>query len=277
TTCVAPALVAVLAVIAQSGDIARGAAVLFAMSFGMGTPLLVAGASAGKLLPRAGAWMDIVKRFFGVLMLAVAAWMLTRIVPASLALLLWALPALLAAWVLWPAARNRRVAGWLVRLAGAAIGLFGIVLLIGAGLGGTDPLAPIPRFAGAHRELPFHSIKSLDDLAHEVAHAKAAGQPVLLDFYADWCVSCKEMERYTFSDPAVQTLLHEVLLLRADVTRNDAQDQALLNHFGIFGPPTIAFYGSDGVERRNFRVVGYMKAAEFAAVARQALFGAGST
>jgi thiol:disulfide interchange protein DsbD len=274
TTCVAPALVAILAVIAQSGDIARGAATLFALSFGMGTPLLVAGASAGKLLPKAGAWMDIVKRFFGVLMLAVAAWMLTRIVPAAIALVLWALPALLAAWVLWPAARSRKAAGWLLRGAGVALGLFGVVLLVGASLGGTDPLEPIPRFAGHHQELPFRTIKSLEDLRREVARAKSAAHPVLLDFYADWCVSCKEMERYTFSDPKVQTALHDVVLLRADVTRNDAEDQALLAHFGIFGPPTIAFYGADGEEQRNFRVVGYMKAAEFGAVARQALFGA---
>jgi thiol:disulfide interchange protein DsbD len=274
TTCVAPALVAILAVIAQSGDIARGAAVLFAMSFGMGTPLLVAGASAGKLLPKAGAWMDIVKRFFGVLMLAVAAWMLTRILPASMALILWALPALLAAWVLWPAARSGKAAGWLVRAAGVVFGLFGGVLLVGAALGGTDPLEPIPRFAAQHRELPFRTIKSVQDLQREVARAHSAGHPVLLDFYADWCVSCKEMERYTFSDPAVQSALQDVVLLRADVTRNDAADQALLAHFGIFGPPTIAFYGRDGQEQRNFRVVGYMKAAEFGAVARQALFGA---
>jgi len=277
TTCVAPALVAVLAVIAQSGDIARGAAVLFAMSFGMGTPLLVAGASAGKLLPKAGAWMDIVKRIFGVLMLAVAAWMLTRIVPAAVALILWALPALLAAWVLWPAARNGNAAGWLLRGAGVAFGLYGVVLLAGAALGGTDPLEPIPRFAGHHRELPFRTIKSLEELAREVAQAKSAGHPVLLDFYADWCVSCKEMERYTFSDPKVQSLLHDVVLLRADVTRNDAADQALLAHFGIFGPPTIAFYRASGEEQRNFRVVGYMTAAEVGAVARQALFGAPAT
>lgn len=277
TTCVAPALVAVLAVIAQSGAIARGAAVLFAMSFGMGTPLLVAGASAGKLLPRAGAWMDIVKRFFGVLMLAVAAWMLTRIVPASAALVLWAVPALLAAWVLWPAARNRTLAGWLVRAVGIGCGLFGVLLLVGAATGGTDPLEPIPRFAAHHNELPFRTIKSLEDLEREVAQAKSAGHPVLLDFYADWCVSCKEMERYTFSDPAVQAALAKVVLLRADVTRNDAADQTLLKHFGIIGPPTIAFFGSDGQERRNFREVGYMKAPEFAALAAQALFGAPTT
>jgi thiol:disulfide interchange protein DsbD len=273
TTCVAPALVAVLAVIAQTGDIARGAAVLFAMSFGMGTPLLVAGASAGKLLPRAGAWMDIVKRFFGVLMLAVAAWMLTRIVPEGAALVLWAVPALLGAWVLWPAARGGSAAGWLVRAAGLALGLFGVALLVGAALGGTDPFAPIPRFASHQQELPFRSIKSLDDLQREVASAKSAGHPVLLDFYADWCVSCKEMERYTFSDPAVRTALASVVLLRADVTRNDAADQTLLKYFGIIGPPTIAFFASNGEERRNFRVVGYMKAAEFGTVAHQALFG----
>ena len=277
TTCVAPALVAVLAVIAQTGDIARGAAVLFAMSFGMGTPLLVAGASAGKLLPRAGAWMDIVKRFFGVLMLAVAAWMLTRIVPEGAALVLWAVPALLGAWVLWPAARGRTAAGWLVRAVGVALGLFGVVLVVGAALGGTDPFSPIPRFASHHQELPFRSIKSLDDLQREVASAKSAGRPLLLDFYADWCVSCKEMERYTFSDPAVQTALASVVLLRADVTRNDAADQTLLKYFGIIGPPTIAFFASDGTEQRNFRVVGYMKAAEFGTVAHQALFGGPGT
>jgi thiol:disulfide interchange protein DsbD len=277
TTCVAPALVAILAVIAQSGAIARGAATLFALSFGMGTPLLVAGASAGKLLPKAGAWMDVVKRFFGVLMLAVAAWILTRIVPAGAMLLLWAVPALLGAWVLWPAARNRTTAGWLVRSLGLACGIFGVALIVGAALGGTDPLEPIPRFAGHHRELPFRTIKSVHDLQRDVAAAKSAGHPVLLDFYADWCVSCKEMERYTFSDPAVQSALHNVVLLRADVTRNDAQDQALLQSLGIIGPPTIAFYDTDGREQRSFRVVGYMKPAEFGALARQALFGPHST
>jgi thiol:disulfide interchange protein DsbD len=274
TTCVAPALVAVLAVIAQTGDALRGAVTLFAMSFGMGTPLLVVGASAGKLLPKAGPWMETVKRFFGVLMLAVATWMVARITPGRVSLLLWAIPAVLCAWVLWPAARNRSIGGWLVRTAGAAAGLFGIALVVGAAMGGTDPLAPIPRLAGApgsSHELPFRTIKSLGDLQREVAGARAQGKTVLLDFYADWCVSCKEMERYTFTDSAVRSALSNVVLLRANVTDNDQDDQALLHHFGIFGPPTIAFYGADGQERRSFRVVGYMKAAEFAALARQAL------
>jgi thiol:disulfide interchange protein DsbD len=271
TTCVAPALVAVLAVIAQTGDAVRGAVTLFAMSFGMGTPLLIVGASAGKLLPKAGPWMDTVKKFFGVLMLAVAAWMLARIVPPRIGLVLWAVPALLGTWVLWPAARNRSLTGWLVRAAGVAAGLFGVALVTGAVLGGTDPLAPIPSLARDHRELPFRTIKSVADLEREVAQAKSHGRAVLLDFYADWCVSCKEMERYTFSDTTVQTALNGTVLLRANVTDNDAEDQALLKHFGIFGPPTIAFYGSDGQERRNYRVVGYMKAPEFATLAREAL------
>ncbi len=271
TTCVAPPLVATLAVIGQSGDVVRGSAALFVMSLGMGTPLLAVGASAGKLLPRAGPWMDTVKRFFGVMMLGVAVWMIARLVPDEVALALWAVPAGAAAWVLWSTAQSLRRRPWIPRVAALAAGLYGVVLITGAVLGGTDPLAPLPRLAGEHRELPFRTIKSIADLQQEVSRAKAAGLPVMLDFYADWCVSCKEMERYTFTDEAVQSVLEGVVLLRADVTRNDEEDQALLRHFGIFGPPTIAFYGADGQEKRNFRVVGYMKAAEFAALARRAL------
>ncbi|MGQ0834319.1 MAG: protein-disulfide reductase DsbD [Gammaproteobacteria bacterium] len=271
TTCVAPPLIATLTVIGQSGDAVRGAAALFTMSLGMGAPLLVVGASAGKLLPKAGPWMDTVKKSFGVMMLAVAAWMLARIVPERIALVLWAAPALVGAWVLWNAVRRAGAAMALARTGGVLAGLYGIALLAGAALGGTDPLAPLPRLATNHSELPFRAIKSVADLEQQVAAAKSEGRPVLLDFYADWCVSCKEMERYTFTDATVRSTLATALLLRADVTANDALDQALLKHFGIFGPPTIAFYGPDGIERRNFRVVGYMKAAEFATLARQAL------
>ena len=273
TTCVAPPLVATLAVIGQSGDMVRGAAALFAMSLGMGVPLLIVGASAGKLLPRAGVWMDTVKQLFGVMMLAVAAWMLARIVPERWTLVLWAVPALTGAGVLFRMRPARPATRLFARAAGIAAGLYGIALLAGAVAGGSDPLAPLPRLAGAHQTLAFKKIKSLADLNAAVADAHAHGAPVLLDFYADWCVSCKEMERNTFSDPALQSALRGVVLLRADVTRNDAQDQVLLKHFGIFGPPTIAFYGTDGREQRAFRVVGYMKASEFGALAQQALFG----
>jgi Thiol:disulfide interchange protein len=271
TTCVAPPLVATLAVIGQSGDMVRGGAALFAMSLGMGTPLLAVGASAGKLLPRVGPWMEVVKRSFGVLMLAVAAWMLARIVPESLTLLLWAVPAFCAAWVLWTAVKRTSKTAFALRTTGAAAGLYGVVLVAGAALGGSDPLAPLPMMRGQHSELPFTTIKSVSDLEQQLAAARASGRPLMLDFYADWCVSCKEMERYTFTDEAVHEALAGAVLLRADVTRNDAEDQALLKHFGIFGPPTIVFYGPDGTERRNYRVVGYMKAPEFAALAREAL------
>lgn len=270
TTCVAPALVATLAVIGQSGDVLRGGLALFAMSLGMGAPLLVVGASAGKLLPKAGGWMDTVKRAFGVLFLLVAAWMLGRIVPGAVALLLWAATAFAAVWVCRTALSQAR-RKWIPGAIGAIAALYGLALLAGAALGGSDPLAPIPQLGGKHAELPFKTIKSVEDLEAEIAAAHAAGRPVMLDFYADWCVSCKEMEKYTFTDTSVQAALSKAVLLRADVTSNDAADQALLKHFGIFGPPTIAFYGADGVERRNFRVVGYMKAGEFASLAARAL------
>jgi thioredoxin:protein disulfide reductase len=270
TTCVGPALVAALLVISQTGQIARGGAALFAMSIGMGTPLLVVGASAGRLLPRAGPWMELVKKVFGVMMLAVAAWMLARIVPERVALALWAGPALILACLLWFQTRTGS-ARWGLRAAGVAAAVYGIVLAAGSALGGTDPLSPIPAFAARTHQLPFRAIKSVADLDREVAQARAQGRSVLVDFSADWCTSCKEMERYTFTDPGVQSALSGTVLLRANVTQNDAEDQALLRRFGIFGPPTIAFYGSDGQERAQYRVVGYMKADAFAARIRAAL------
>lgn len=277
SACVAPPMFAALAVIAQTGDIARGGSALFAMSLGMGVPLLAVGASAGQLLPRVGAWMEAVKEFFGVLMLGVAAWMLARVLPAHLALLAWAVPALALAWVLWRLRPRGAAVRWAARGAAALAGLYGIVLLAGAALGGRDPLAPIPQLAREVKTLEFRKIKGTAGLDAELAAAAAAGRPVMLDFYADWCVSCKEMERYTFTDAAVQKALAGTVLLKADVTANDEADQALLKRFGIFGPPTIAFWGPDGTERAQFRVVGFMKAAEFAAVAGQAIAPAAVT
>jgi thioredoxin:protein disulfide reductase len=271
TACVAPPLFATLAVIGQGGDVVRGGAALFAMSIGMGAPLMVIGTSAGKLIPRAGAWMDTVKKFFGVLMLGVAAWMFARIVPERWALLLWAVPAAIGAWLLWTEVRGRSAGTFAIRAAGVLLGLWGLALVAGAGLGGTDPLRPLPMMAGEHRGLEFRRVASVAQLDAEVAAAKASGRAVMLDFYADWCVSCKEMEKYTFTESAVIAALGDAVLLQADVTANTAEDQALLKRFGIFGPPTIAFYGPDGAERSNYRVVGFMKAAEFAKLARAAV------
>ena len=271
TTCVGPALVAALLVIGQTGQIARGGAALFAMSIGMGTPLLIVGASAGKLLPKAGPWMEFVKKLFGVMMLGVAAWMLARVVPDRLGLLLWAVPALTLAWLLWFELKVRSGVFWGLRAAGLAVGLYGVALAAGSALGGTDPLSPIPAFAHQSRALPFRAIHSVADLEREVAQAHSRGHGVLVDFSADWCTSCKEMERYTFTDPGVQSALADVSLLRADVTAGTADEQALLKHLGIIGPPTIAFYGPDGRERSEYRVVGYLKADAFAVRARVAL------
>ncbi|HVN44018.1 MAG TPA: protein-disulfide reductase DsbD [Steroidobacteraceae bacterium] len=271
TTCVAPVLVGALLVISQTGAVARGGAALFAAGVGMGTPLLIVGASAGKLLPKPGPWMDLIKRLFGVLMLGVAIWMLARIVPERLILALWAVPALILAWLLWSGLGRRSPLAWGLRAGAVAAGLYGIALSAGAVLGGTDPLAPLPVFAKPTTALAFRPIRSVADLDREVSQARAQGRSVLVDFSADWCTSCKEMERYTFSDPAVQAALSNTVLLRANVTQNDPDDQALLHHFGIFGPPTIAFYGSDGRERAAYRVVGYMNAAAFVARTRAAL------
>jgi thiol:disulfide interchange protein DsbD len=172
---------------------------------------------------------------------------------------------------LWRAQARSAWGRQTARALGAGAAVYAVVLLAGAALGGTNPLAPIPQLAKQQKHLEFKRIKTLADLEREVAAASTAGKSVMLDFYADWCVSCKEMEHYTFTDAGVQSALRDTVLLQADVTANDEQDRELLKHFGIFGPPTIAFYDGSGTERRNFRVVGFMKAAEFADVIRQAV------
>jgi thiol:disulfide interchange protein DsbD len=280
TACVAPALIAALSVISQTGQVVRGAAALYVTGLGMGVPLLLVGASAGSLLPRVGPWMDTMKSLFGVLFLGVAIYFLQPLIPASVGMLLWSALAVIAGfWIFALKARDGGPAPAAVRAAGLLALVYGIILLIGVAAGSNDPLQPLSTLranagggATATKEsaLAFETIKSLDDLNKRVAAAAAAGRPVMLDFYADWCTSCKEMERYTFSDAGVQAALSNAVLLHADVTKNDALDQELLKHFGIFGPPTIAFYGPGGEERRNFRVVGYMKAPEFASLARRA-------
>jgi thiol:disulfide interchange protein DsbD len=267
TACVAPALVGALAFISQGGSVLRGAGALFVMAIGMGTPTLIVGASSGRLLPKAGAWMDAVKQLFGALMLGVAAWMLARLVGDRWALLLYAVPLLAAAVVLVRLRARSAGARAGSRVAAAAAIGWALLLGVGAVRGGSDPLHPLasPQLAQA-QEPNFERISSVAELDRVVLAAAAAGQPVMLDFYADWCVSCKEMEHYTFTDPQVRKSLGGMRLLRADVTANNDDDQALLKRFGIFGPPTIAFYDRAGHEQPDYRVVGYMKASPFAAL-----------
>ncbi|HTU67798.1 MAG TPA: protein-disulfide reductase DsbD [Steroidobacteraceae bacterium] len=271
SACVAPVLIGALSFIAQGGSVARGAIAMFAIALGMGTPLLLVGTSAGALLPRAGAWMETIKNLFGVAFLFVAAWLLNRVVLGWASMLLWAVPAFALAWVLWKVHTKSAGKRYAWRGVAVAFALYGVSLVVGGALGSTNPFAPIPALAAKVDFLEFKRIKTLADLEREVAAAKASGKSVMLDFYADWCVSCKEMEHKTFTIPDVQAALANTVKLQADVTANDDEDQALLKHFDIFGPPTIAFYGTDGEEKRNFRVVGFMEAAEFAAVVRQAV------
>ncbi len=281
TACVAPALIAALTVIAQTGDMLRGGSALFAMSLGMGAPLLAVGAAQGKLLPKAGGWMIAVKNAFGFMMLGLAIWMLSRILPGTLTMLLWAILIFMSGVFLGGLTTLTSESGAKQKL-GKGFGflaiIYGVILLLGSLTGGSNPLQPLASVnvgsstavAEAEHELPFQRIKSVDDLDREIAAAASNGKTALLDFYADWCVSCKEMEAYTFVDADVQAALSNTVWLQADVTASDATDKVLLERFGVFGPPTIIFFGSDGEQRHGYEVVGYMKAPDFAKHVRQA-------
>ena len=282
--CVAAPLAGVLIYIGQTGDPVLGGVALFALGMGMGVPLIVAGVSAGKLLPKAGAWMTAVKAVFGALLLAVAIYLLERVVPEEVALALWA--ALFIVCAIYMGALDSLApgsGGWrrLWKGAGLVMLVYGVLVMVGAAGGGGDlfrPLKGIALVAGerGERELEFRPVKGVEGLNAELGPAVARGQVVMVDYYADWCVSCKEMERYTFSDPQVRTALADVLLLQTDVTANDALDQALLDKFGLFGPPAIQFFGPDGRERRELRVVGFMDAGDFRRVVERATVPGGA-
>jgi thiol:disulfide interchange protein DsbD len=284
TACVAPVLIAALMVIAQTGDMVRGGTGLFAMSLGMGAPLLLVGAAQGKFLPKAGAWMVAVRNAFGFMMLGLAIWMLSRILPGNVTMLLWAVLIFMAGVFmggLTTLTRDSSVPQKLGKGFGVLAIIYGIVLLLGGLGGGSNPLKPLAGLsiggggtamvAEAKHELPFQRIKTVDDLDLELELAASQGKTAFLDFYADWCVSCKEMEAFTFSDSEVQATLANTVWLQADVTANDAADQALLERFGVFGPPTIIFFGTDGQQRHGYEVVGYMKAKDFVEHLTQAL------
>jgi thiol:disulfide interchange protein DsbD len=272
TACVAPALIASLTVMAQSGDMVRGGLSLFAMSLGMGAPLLAVGAAQGHLLPRAGGWMVAVKASFGFMLLGLAIWMLSRILPGSITLALWAGLVFMAGVFmggLTQLAADAPVSRKLGKGFGVLAVVYGLLLFLGALTGGSNPLKPLAtiNFGGTmvaeERHIEFRRIKTVDDLDRELETASSLGKTAMLDFYADWCVSCIEMETYTFTDAGVQAALENTVLLQADVTKNDEQDQALLKRFGVFGPPTIIFFGTDGRQRHGYEVVGYMKAIDF--------------
>jgi thiol:disulfide interchange protein DsbD len=262
--CVAAPLAGALVYLSQTRDVALGGTALFALAAGMSVPLLAAGASAGALLPRAGAWMEEVKRLFGLLLLAVAIWIVQPVLPASLALALWG--ALLLGTGAWLGVLTTTLPVWR-RALGLVVAFAGAMQLVGAASGGTDPLQPLAHLAArgggaaAHDALVFQPVRSVAELDAALAAAK---RPVMLDFYADWCVSCKEMERFTFSDATVRARLDGALLLKADVTQNTADDRALMRRFGLFGPPGTLFFDASGRELTQARVIGFQDAERFA-------------
>jgi thiol:disulfide interchange protein DsbD len=278
--CVAPPLMGALIYIGQTGDALLGGLALFALSMGMGAPLLAIGVSAGKFLPRAGGWMDSVKAVFGVMLLAVAIWMLERILPADITMLLWALLAIISAIYMGAIDAIREgSSGWykLWKGLGLVLLIYGALMLTGLAAGSTDPLQPLRSLnlsssgTTSQQTLQFKKVKTVADLEREVAAASSAGKTVILDFYADWCVSCKEFEKYVFSNPQVLAALSNTVSLQADVTDNDEADQQLLKQFRLIGPPGIIFYNRAGKEQKDYRVVGYMDAPAFASHIARAL------
>ena len=255
--CVAAPLAGALVYISQTRDVVIGGAALFAMALGMSIPLLLVGLSAGSLLPRAGAWMDGVKKLFGVLLLAMAVWMVAPVLPPVLPMLAWSVLFLGYGFHLLRGQRH-----WVRMTLGALFTLLGALQLTGVATGGRDALAPLAHMTGKqHPTLVFQRIKTVAQL--DAALAATGGKSVMLDFYADWCVACKEMEKLTFVDPAVQAQLANTLLLQVDVTANDADDKAMLKRFGLFGPPGIILFDARGVEIHDSRVIGYQDAQKF--------------
>lgn len=273
--CIAAPLAGALIYIGQTGDAMLGAAALFALSMGMGVPLLLIGTSAGKLMPKAGPWMDTIKAIFGVLLIAVAIWMLERIIPAAVGMALWGVLLMVCAVYLGAFERLQpEASGWhkFWKGVGIVILVYGGMLLVGAASGSKDPLQPLvstcvgdecSAAASEQHELNFKPTKGLNGLQQELQLASAQNKMVMLDFYADWCISCVEMEKKTFSDSGVQAALADTILLQADVTLNDEQDKKLLKTFGLFGPPSILFFDKSGQELSRFRLMGFLDADDF--------------
>ena len=269
--CIAAPLAGTLLYISQTRDVLIGGLALFSLAVGMSVPLLLIGVSAGELLPRAGVWMETVKQFFGVLLLGVALWMVTPIVPSWLIMLGWAALAIVSAMYLRvfdALAPDARGAMRLGKGLGALLLLAGAVEFVGVATGGRDVLQPLAHFArGGNNDVTaaaagprFEIVKSSVDLDRRIA---SAGRPVMLDFYADWCVSCKEMERYTYTDARVASRMQGFLLLKADVTANDGADREMLKRFHLFGPPGIVFFDRDGKMVVDSAVIGFQDADRF--------------
>jgi thiol:disulfide interchange protein DsbD len=283
--CVAAPLAGALIYIGQTGDVILGGLALFMLGFGMGVPLLIIGASAGKLLPKSGHWLDIINPVFGVIMLAVALWMLSRIFPAHLMMLLWSMLLIIPAIYLhaldplpYPTSGWRKL--W--KGLGLMMLVYGVCLLIGFALGHTNPLQPLqamitecdaatedcltPQITKAKKGgIVFEKIQSMAELDQRLQEAAQQNQWLMLDFYAEWCISCKEMEAYTFSDIQVKQRLINVVSVQIDITQNTDEHKALLKRFNLIGPPAVLFFNPNRQEQQHYRVIGYQDSHTFLA------------
>lgn len=269
--CVAAPLAGTLVYISQTKDVVIGGLALFSMAMGMSVPLLLIGLSAGSLLPKAGVWMIGVKYVFGLLLIAVAIWMVNPVLPPQVTMVAWGALGLLCAvfaGLFGPPAEKLTIGGKFIKAIGLLLFILGVMELVGAASGGTDVLAPLSGLraatgtvSGETEHLAFRRVQSIQELEKELQ--ASAGKPVMLDFYADWCVSCKEMEKFTFSDAGVRQGLSGVTLLQVDVTANTEDDKALMKRFDLFGPPGIIFFDRSGIEQVDNRIVGFVEAEKF--------------
>ncbi len=271
--CVAAPLAGALIYIGQSGDALLGGSALFVMSLGMGVPLLIVGAGAGRFMPKPGVWMDNIKAIFGVLMLAVAIYMLSRIVSGQISMLLWMALILISSVYMGALEPIReKKSGWskLVKGFGIIFFIYSVFLFVGAMRGVTNPLNPLQTKEIASvvnvqtkqvitKHAVFKTVKTLDELNKIIKNSKKI---VMIDFYADWCISCKELDENTFKNPTVRAKMDRFNLIRIDVTKNDLEDKKLLKRFSVFGPPAMIFF-KNGIELKSLKVVGYKDAKEF--------------
>ncbi|EII3284251.1 protein-disulfide reductase DsbD [Vibrio alginolyticus] len=257
--CTTAPLSGALLYVAQSGDLLTGGIALYALAMGMGIPLILVAVFGNKLLPKAGGWMDRVKTLFGFILLAAPIFLLERIMPEMWSTILWSALGIAAFGWLYHIKNSLEFGGWKQ----SAVGIIAVLGLLASAQPILNYWFGNSTTQTQQATVSFTRIANVAELEEQLALAKAAGKPVMLDFYADWCVACKEFEKYTFHDPSVEAKLQDFVLLQADVTKNQVQDIELLKHMSVLGLPTIEFWDASGEHVSNARLTGFMQAEPF--------------